>query len=294
MQFLNASWFHRGPRAWFASGLIVTVAGVILALPRVLEHFLYQPIRLTEADADPRRWGVHNAEVLHIPTEDGVHLYGWWLSQTPGHTPACGTAIMFYGNKGNLASQRVDADSLVRHGLDVLLFDYRGYGASPGTPSETGLYADAKAAYQYARIRTTAPDRIFLIGHSLGASVATHVAAHQQAAGLILVAPFTSLLGAGRARISGIADFILARSELRFNSIELIGRVRMPVLMLLGTKDRLIPGSDARVLYAAAPQPKTWVEVPNAGHNDVFNFRAFWDNVERFVHGAVRCKVGRT
>lgn len=104
------------------------------------------------------------------------------------------------------------------------------------------------------------------------------------------VAPFTSLLGAARARISFLADLIMNEHENRFNSAEVIGRVHMPVLIVQASKDRLVSPSDTRALFAVAPHPKTWVEVSDAGHNDVFDQPDFWQSVERFVRGAVRCR----
>jgi fermentation-respiration switch protein FrsA (DUF1100 family) len=156
---------------------------------------------------------------------------------------------------------------LAARGFNVLLFDYRGFGGNPGSPTEIGLAADARAARVYLADR---PDvdaaRLVYLGESLGTGVAVGLAAEQPPAALILRSPFTSMADVGAYHYPILPVRLLLRD--RFASRDTIGRVRAPVLVIAGDRDEIVPLEQSRTLYDAAPSPKELVIIKGASHND--------------------------
>ncbi len=169
-------------------------------------------------------------------------------------------------------------------GFSVLLFDYRGYGENPGLPTEDGLAADARAAQAWlARQPGVDPDRIVYFGESLGAAVAVGLAVERPPAALVLRSPFTSLPDVGALHYPWLPVRRLLVD--RYPSIERITSVRAPVLVIAGDSDDIVPASLSERLYEAAAEPKQWLLVPGAGHNDreLLDGRQMIDAVVRFL-----------
>jgi fermentation-respiration switch protein FrsA (DUF1100 family) len=159
------------------------------------------------------------------------------------------------------------AVALSRLGLAVLLFDYRGYGGNPGTPTEEGLAADARAAVEYLAGRPEVdPARMVYLGESLGAAVALRLAVERPPAALVLRSPFAALAEVGRRHYPMLPVSLLLRD--RYDSAALAGRLSAPLLVVAGARDRIVPASHSRRLFAAAPQPKRLVMLEGADHND--------------------------
>ncbi|GIU92122.1 MAG: hypothetical protein KatS3mg011_1028 [Acidimicrobiia bacterium] len=197
--------------------------------------------------------------VVEFTTEDGVPHRGWWV---PAETGPVGTVVVFNGNAGNKAGRLPLARRLAERGADVLLFDYRGYGDTPGAPSEEGLVADGRAAAVIAEGRSRGP--VVYFGESLGAAVAVGVAAEHPPAGLVLRSPFTSLVDVGRFHYPFLPVGLLLRD--RFPVVDLAEGIDAPVVVVLGTGDRVVPPEQSRrVADAFAARV---VEVPGADHND--------------------------
>jgi len=177
------------------------------------------------------------------------------------------TVLVFNGNGGNRAYRGPLAAALHRHGLHVLLVDYRGYGGNPGTPTEKGLAADSRAARAYLAGR---PDvdasRIVYFGESLGTAVAVDLAVEHPPAALVLRSPFTSMADIGQHHYRFLPVRLLLRD--RFAAIDKIQRIRVPLLVIAGGHDRIIPIENSRRLYDAAVAPKTLLVIPDADHND--------------------------
>lgn len=207
-------------------------------------------------------------EEVSYSTEDGLTLDGWWL---PAAAVPLATVVVFHGNAGTRADRADLAAALGRRGMAVLLTDYRGYGGNPGEPSEEGLVADGLAALAYARSRSDVDaGRIVLFGESLGSGVAVAVAAATATAdppaAVVLRSPFTSFAEVARAHYPFIpAEALLAD---RFDSRARIGEVAVPVLVIAGTGDTIVPVAQSRDLFEAAPEPKRLLVVDGAGHND--------------------------
>lgn len=205
------------------------------------------------------------AEEVSIRTEDGLSLSGWFISAA---TPEpVGAVIVFPGNAGNRSFRAPLAAALSAAGLDVLLFDYRGYGGNPGTPSEQGLLTDAGAAHAWMEARSRAgPDRMVYLGESLGAGVATALALEEPPRALVLRSPFTSLADVGRLHYPFLPVRALLRD--RFPVVDHVARYEGPVLVVAGEADTIVPPAQSRRVAEAAAGPSRFVLVPAAGHND--------------------------
>jgi fermentation-respiration switch protein FrsA (DUF1100 family) len=213
----------------------------------------------------PAALGLTSTEPVAFETEDGLRLEGWF---TPGRLPHTGaTVIVFNGNAGNRAYRADLAGQLAAHGIASLVFDYRGYGGNPGLPHEEGLARDARGALQYVLGR---PDvdraRVAFFGESLGSAVAIRLALEFAPAALILRSPFSSAVELAHRHYPFLPFRWLLRD--RYPSIDRIGRLRSPVLVIAGDDDRVVPFDDSERLYDAAPDPKRLVTIPGADHND--------------------------
>jgi fermentation-respiration switch protein FrsA (DUF1100 family) len=242
---------------------------VLLLILRVSESRLLYVRGAPGPLAPPPSYLGLTPERVEIRTADGVTLVGWIIRAPPAATPGRWLLIC-HGNAGNLADAgRPEHYAALRDlGLSLLAFDYRGYGESGGQPSEEGLYRDADAAYRYLRdTLAVPPSRIVLFGHSLGSAVAVELATRVPAAGLVLDGALTSVPDRAQEIYPLVPMRWVARS--RYASIEKIGRVSIPKLFLHARADEVVPLAHGRRLYAAAPPPKTFVELAG-GHADAF------------------------
>jgi uncharacterized protein len=182
--------------------------------------------------------------------------------------PNPGPAVLVCnGNGGDRSMRAALAAALSRMGLAVLLFDYRGYGGNPGSPSEEGLAADARAALGYLAGRPEVdPRRVVYLGESLGAAVALRLALERPPAALVLRSPFASLAEVGRRHYPFLPVSLLLRD--RYDSAARVGRLTAPLLVVAGGRDRIVPATHSRRLFAAAPRPKRLVVLDGADHND--------------------------
>lgn len=211
-------------------------------------------------------------EDLHIPITGSEQIHAWWI---PAIQPSEKVLLMFHGNGYVLEQAASPAGEMMPlHGLGVnlLLVDYRGYGSStPGTPNESRVYQDARAALGYLLNQRHLPihDLIFM-GRSIGTGPATQLALeHPDAAGLILESPFTSVPEAAKA-IWYLRAFPLSLFVHNcFDNLSKIGSVHIPVFITVGSEDTLTPPQMAAALFQRAHQPKRIYVVPRAGHNDI-------------------------
>ena len=226
------------------------------------KRFIFFPER--ELVGSPAELGLRYEEV-HFPAGDGVRLHGWFV---PGDRDI--TWIWFHGNAGNI-SHRLENLALLnqRLGVNILLFDYRGYGRSEGDISEKGTYLDAKGALEYLHTRGDVdPHRIVYYGRSLGSAVAVWLAAEHAPLGTILESPFSSVRDMAKAAYPGLPLHLLVRT--RYDSLSLMPSVSSPVLILHGDRDDIVPISQARKLYEAAREPKSFYTISGAAHNDTY------------------------
>ncbi len=221
-------------------------------------------------------------EDVRLVAEDGVRLQAWYLPVPQARW----VTLLSHGNAGNIA-HRLDRALLLQSRLrsSVLLYDYRGYGASEGSPDEAGTYRDAHAAYRFLAEEKKIPaDRIVLFGESLGSAVSLELALSRPAAALVLEAPFTSLPDMARTTIfAPLAPLIRTRYE----SLARIRRLRIPLLVLQGDHDEVVPPAQGRRLFDAAPGRKRYFAIPGAGHNDTYLIGgdAYWHAISDFLEG---------
>lgn len=244
--------------ATFATVLAIAVLLIWIGQRRLI----YFPDGDVPAPADV---GLHGVEPVVIPRDDGGTLHGWFL---PATKPNAFTVIVFNGNAGNRTYRAPLAAALRARGCAVLLFDYRGFGDSPGTPTQAGLEADARAVRAYAARRSDVrADRLVYFGESLGTAVAVSLAVEHPPVSLILRSPFTSLADVGRVHYPILPVRWLLRD--RFASVERIASVRSPLLIVAGDRDSIVPLDLSRRLFEQAAAPKEMVVVEWADHNDL-------------------------
>jgi fermentation-respiration switch protein FrsA (DUF1100 family) len=255
----------RPRRLAMVAGLGIAAALLVVVLMiRVLENrLIYFPPRYPEGFPDPASYGLRLEEVW-VTTEDGLRLNAWFLP-----APASPKVLLiFHGNAENIGYGLARLRALARLGVNVLALDYRGYGKSEGAPDEAGIYLDAETAYRYlSEIRQFQPKDILVSGQSLGGAVAIHLASRHQCGGLIVESSFTS----GREMARRVFRMPLVEYVLqsRFDSLAKIKQVRCPILIAHGTRDEVVPFSMGQRLYQAAPEPKMFLAVEDAGHNDL-------------------------
>jgi fermentation-respiration switch protein FrsA (DUF1100 family) len=201
------------------------------------------------------------ARLIDYRSSDGIVLVG---ALVPAADPAAPVAVYFHGNAESAAQNLPFAADLASRGTGVFLAEYRGYGGLEGTPTEEGLYADAEAAVAAVLAAGVRPERLVLIGRSLGSGVATETALRQPSALLVLISPYTSMVEMGKRLVGSAASTAVPD---RYDNLGKIARVRCPVVILHGTRDEVIPVTMGRALAAAAPGAAL-VEVPSASHND--------------------------
>jgi hypothetical protein len=251
----------------------LAVAGGVGLLDLVRRRFqhrqIFVPDRYPNGIWNPSSFGLEVEDVWFL-SEDGVELHGWWMR----HAKSRGAVLYCHGNAGNISNRIGVYRHLQRMALDILAFDYRGYGRSAGEPSESGVYMDARAAYDHLHgALGQAPERILIFGHSLGGAVGIDLAGHRQAAGLVAQSTFTTVREMARVRFPSVPLHLVASNQ--FRSLRKVESLNLPKLFIHGTADETIPLALGRKLYEHAAEPKEWYEVPHAGHNDVYRFGGF-------------------
>jgi fermentation-respiration switch protein FrsA (DUF1100 family) len=272
-------------RALRLAVLLCALGGLLLIFEK---RFIYLPTR--DHEVTPSALGLPHEDAWLV-AEDGVRIHGWYLP-VPG---ARWVTLVSHGNAGNI-SHRLDRALLLQGRLrsSVLLYDYRGYGASEGSPDEAGTYRDARAAYRWlVEQKHVRPDELVLFGESLGSAVALELALERPAAALVLEAPFTSVRDVARRTIfAPLAPFV----RTRYDSLARIPRLETPLLVMQGDRDEVIPPALGRRLFDAAPEPKRYYAIPGAGHNDTYvvGGAAYWKALSDFLDGVRRRQASRT
>jgi pimeloyl-ACP methyl ester carboxylesterase len=243
--------------------VVPAVLAVLLFLLWAFQrHLIYLP---STAPVGAAGAAIPGARDVVLQTSDGLELGAWFV---PAAEPDRGLAVLVAnGNAGDRSGRAPLARKLAGHGLAVLLFDYRGYGGNPGSPSEDGLARDVRAARQYLVEETgTRPDQVLYYGESLGAAVVTELAAEHPPAGLVLRSPFVDLGTVGHVHYPFLPVRTLLRD--RYPLVEQLAEVRVPVTVVYGTADAIVPPDQSRTVAEAAPELSQQVEIAGAGHND--------------------------
>ena len=217
----------------------------------------------TAIDQTPAEWGLAYEDVF-LETKDGVRLHGWYIP----HHGSQQTLLFFHGNAGNISHRGASVEIFHRLGLNLFIFDYRGYGKSQGKPDEEGLYKDARAAWRYLTDqRGFEQEDIILFGRSLGGAVAAELAAEVQPGGLILESTFSSAKDVANALLPVLSRLIILRYD--FNTAAHVRRVASPLLVLHSPDDEIIPFHLGEKVFQAANEPKSFVRM-RGDHNSGF------------------------
>jgi len=273
-------------RAWGGRALRVLAALVICAFLLLLleNRLIFFPSRYPEGDwALPRE----RVEDCFFETSDGVKLHAWWLPATqPDGAPVL---LWFHGNAGNITNRAHNLSLLAERDVGVLLVDYRGYGKSEGRPTEAGVYLDGLAAYDYlTRERGVAPNQIICFGRSLGTPVALHVALERPVAGLVLESPFKNAKAMAKRVMPIVPIWPFIRSK--FDNVGRVPGVSVPVLVMHGDRDEIVPFEQGQAVFEAAPEPKEFYRLEGAGHNDTYlvGGEPYFQKLMGFCRGCVK------
>lgn len=234
---------------------------VLCSMKWMNTRLVYYPQR--QWDATPADAKLAYEDVWPVAS-DGVKLHAWYV---PAEN-AVGTVLFCHGNGGNV-SHRLET-ILLHHqlGVNVLIFDYRGYGKSEGRPSEEGTYRDAEAMWKYlVETRGEKPERIVIHGRSLGGAVAAHLARDCTPAGLVVESSFYDITELGVELFPWLPVRWLSRME--YKTAEYVGGVRCPVLVIHSRTDGMIAFHHGENIFAAAPEPKRFLEI-HGMHNSGF------------------------
>lgn len=242
---------------------LVCVGAAFLFLAWYLRYFeshsIFFPMK--EMKCFPSDLGL-DYEDLYLQTSDKVKLNAWFLPCK--NAPY--TLIFCHGNAGNIGHRLEKLKFFHGLGLNVLIFDYRGYGHSSGSASEQGIYRDAQAAYEYLLSRKVPPERIISYGESIGGAVAVDLASKNKIGALVVADTMTSSKEMVKELFIIIPYWVFSS---RFDSLSKIPKITVPKLMVHSINDEIVPYSLGRRLYEAAPEPKEFLKI-RGGHNSCF------------------------
>jgi fermentation-respiration switch protein FrsA (DUF1100 family) len=225
-------------------------------------HLLYHPSR---NQLVPEAIGLSGVEVVNLATDPSEKLIAWYSPPQSGKP----TILFFHGNGGDISGRGERFAFYQEAGFGVMFLSYRGYGNSTGSASEAGLIADAEAAYDWLAAKGHPADHIVLVGESLGTGVAIQIASRRPVAALILEAPFTSAADVARLSYWWLPVGLLMKDQ--FRSLDLIPSLNVPLLVLHGTDDGIVPFKMGEMLYAAAREPKEFVAMSDGTHVSIFS-----------------------
>lgn len=244
-------------------GLLITLAAayavLLVALTLAQRLLIYHP---DKSIGPPAQYGLSHFDDITTVTSDKVTLQLWYAKAQPGMP----TVVYYHGNSYNLSDRAGIYGALAGKGLGVLALSYRGYGRSQGSPSEQGLYNDARAAIAYLTKKGVPLGRIILFGESLGTGVATRMATEYDVGGLVLQAPYTSVVNRAAEIYRLVPVRILLRD--RFDTLSRITQVKCPLMIFHGERDPTIPIAHGKALLEAAICQKKAYFFPDRAHND--------------------------
>jgi hypothetical protein len=241
---------------------------------------LYFPLRRIEATPDDI--GLIYEDV-YFDAEDGQKLHGWYI---PANSKK--VLILLHGNGGNIC-HRLELISIFHGiGLNVFIFDYRGYGNSQGIATEKGTILDGIAAYNYVRKLGTDPECIILLGRSLGANIAIELATMLEAGILISEGGFTSVMNIAKDLYRIRPPGFLIHNK--YNALGKISKVNIPTLIIHGQDDEIIPIMHGLILYEEANEPKEFFKI-KGGHNDGFILTGeeYYNRIKEFINEYSKC-----
>lgn len=260
--------------------IILMIIAFSVFYKKIENYFVFFPH--SNLDFSPRDFNLEGQDI-YIRTPDGNNLHGWLF-----HADLDSPYILFcHGNAGNISHRLDNIRLLMEMKVNVLIFDYRGYGQSTGKPSEKGIYIDTLSAYDYlVNNEKINPEKIVIFGRSLGAAAAIDVASKRKVKSVIIESAFLSTRH--MARRMGIFSLLSPFLPAHYNNLEKIAMVSVPKLLIHGTRDDIVPFSMGEKLFEAATEPKFFYSIKGADHNDTFvvGGREYTDIFESFVRNS--------
>ena len=259
-----------GPIILFVVGFYMLLAAYLYVMQRRLLYFPANDFQT------PQELGLDGVSEVVVKTKYTRRLLAWYAPAPEGRP----TILYFHGNGGSLATRAGRLDFLRQNGYGVLMTTYRGYSGSSGTPSEFPIKMDALYFYHWLQSKGVKERDIVLYGESLGTGIAIATALNHQPGAVILEAPYSSIVDVAASKYWWMPVRLFMKD--RYESAELIGQVSVPVFMVHGELDDVIPIRHAKKLFAAASQPKEAVWLRDADHSDLYSKGAF-DLISRFI-----------
>jgi fermentation-respiration switch protein FrsA (DUF1100 family) len=195
--------------------------------------------------------------------------------------PLPASRLFLHGNAGSIAERPLRFQYYRKAGFGVLYLSWRGYGGSTGQPSEHGLLVDANAAYDWLMAKGVNPDKLVVVGESLGTGPAVQLAASRPVAALALEAPYTTMIDVARFHYGWLPVQLLLLD--RFDSLDAIAKIRAPLIIIHGEADPIVPFALGRRLFDAAPDPKRFVAIPGGTHGSIFEEATWAQEVAFFL-----------
>ncbi|HTL17360.1 MAG TPA: alpha/beta hydrolase [Patescibacteria group bacterium] len=277
-------------KSWLASKRPLLVClGACLLVPFMLRwfehHQVYHPSRVL--DASGAELG-RPFEDVYFPSTDGVQLNGWFFPANTNSSRNSIVVLLCHGNAGNISHRLEMTDALLSTGVNVFVFDYRGYGRSEGHPSEEGTYRDAEGAYAWLHRKGFKGKDILLFGESLGGGVAAELASRLTNGGLILQSTFTCIADIGGDLFPWLPVRWLA--HIKYDTLSKLPRVKAPVLVMHSRTDRLIRFKHSERNFAAANEPKLFCELAGDHNDPLTNREQFVADFQQFLSLIARGK----
>ena len=273
----------RPPRARIKKWLRVLLGCLIVYIMlRWFEHSqVYQPDRnLTATGAELGR----PFEDVRFKASDGVQLHGWFYPADSDSPRTKWALLLCHGNAGNIGHRLEMCRALLETGVNVFLFDYRGYGGSGGRPSEEGTYLDAQAAYQWLRQKGFAATNIIAFGESLGGGIASELAIREPVGGLILESSFCSTVDLGAELFPWLP--VRWMSTIKYDTCRKLPRLKIPVLVMHSRTDEIIGFHHGQKNFAAANEPKLFWEITGDHNGPLSDQKQFMAGIEKFLQMA--------
>jgi fermentation-respiration switch protein FrsA (DUF1100 family) len=246
---------------------------------RWFEHSqIYQPTREVEPPEPELR---RRLQEVSFRSRDGVELNGWFFPADPNSQRAHLAVLMCHGNAGNISHRADVYKALLEAGLNVLAFDYRGYGRSAGRPAEEGTYLDGQAAYEWLRLKGFPASNIIAYGESLGGGIASEVALREQVAGLILQSTFSCMVDIGKELFPWLPVRWLA--TIHYDTCAKLPRIKVPVLVMHSRADELIGFHHGQKNFSIAHNPKLFCELAGEHNAPLSDHARFMEGINGFL-----------
>ncbi|PCJ97300.1 MAG: hypothetical protein COA45_10210 [Zetaproteobacteria bacterium] len=249
---------------------------VVLLIYQNQRNIMYHPI--LEKIMPANNWGISNVEIMHVLTEDGIRLEGWFITPKIKNQKII---VFFHGNAQNIGSSYSGVSKLLEDGYGLLMVEYRGYTGHKGKFTEQGVYKDCRAfidwLHQTQKVKYS--DMVFY-GESLGTALSVQMASEYDGYALVLLSPFSSMVDLARIQYPYLPIYLLLKDK--YLSKRKIGKIKIPILILHGDKDTIVSMELGETLFNAANEPKKFVRINNGGHNNLYELGAV-DYIRTFL-----------